>query len=109
MDHTLQCPCSWYVIQFHDRVVHVLEEFMLEAGATRGRDLRLEVCRNVRELIEIDIWGSSVVGLHDPTPSYVLDVTAPAGGAAEAVPEGDATAGPSARTSNSMRWALVTM
>jgi hypothetical protein len=26
-------------------VVHVLEEFMLEAGATMGRNLRLEVCR----------------------------------------------------------------
>jgi hypothetical protein len=39
------CPCSWYVIQFHDRVVHVFEEFMLEAGASKGRDLRLEVRR----------------------------------------------------------------
>jgi hypothetical protein len=26
--------------------VHVLEEFMLEAGATKGRDLRLEVRRS---------------------------------------------------------------
>jgi hypothetical protein len=29
----------------HDRVVHVLKEFLLEAGATKGRDLRLEVPR----------------------------------------------------------------
>jgi ribosomal silencing factor RsfS len=31
MDHIT--PCPWYVIQLHDRVVHVLEESMLEAGA----------------------------------------------------------------------------
>jgi hypothetical protein len=35
-----------YVIQVHDRIVHVLEEFMLEAGAINRRDLRLEVHRN---------------------------------------------------------------
>jgi hypothetical protein len=33
------------VIQLHDRIAHVLEEFKLEAGATKGRDLRLEVRR----------------------------------------------------------------
>jgi hypothetical protein len=33
MDHIPRCPCSWYVIQCHDRIVHVLEEFVLEAGA----------------------------------------------------------------------------
>jgi hypothetical protein len=43
MDHIPRCPCSWYVIQLHDRMVHVFEEVMLEAGATKGRDLRLEV------------------------------------------------------------------
>jgi hypothetical protein len=41
MDHIPRCPCSWYVIQLHDRIVHVLGEFMLEAGATKRRDLRL--------------------------------------------------------------------
>jgi hypothetical protein len=45
MDHIPRCPCSWYVIPLHNPVVHVLEEFMLEAGATKGRDLRLEVRR----------------------------------------------------------------
>ena len=45
MDHIPRCPCSWYIIQIHDRIVHVLEEFMLEAGATKGRDLRLEFRR----------------------------------------------------------------
>jgi hypothetical protein len=25
MDHIPQCPCSWYVIQLNDRIVHVLE------------------------------------------------------------------------------------
>jgi hypothetical protein len=32
MDHIPRCPCSWYVIQLHDLIVHVLEEIMLEAG-----------------------------------------------------------------------------
>jgi hypothetical protein len=45
MDHIPRCPCSWYVIQLHDRIIHVLEQLMLEAGATKGRDLRLEVRR----------------------------------------------------------------
>jgi hypothetical protein len=46
MDHIPRCPCSWCIIQLHDRIVHVLEEFMLEAGATtKGRKLRLEVRR----------------------------------------------------------------
>jgi hypothetical protein len=46
LDHIPRCPCSWYVTQLHDRIVHVLEESMLEAGATtKGRDLRLEVRR----------------------------------------------------------------
>jgi hypothetical protein len=48
MDHIPLCPCSWYVIQLHDRVAHVLEEFMLEAGAIMGRDLRSEV-RRIRD------------------------------------------------------------
>jgi hypothetical protein len=45
MDHIPRCRCSWYIIQLHDRIFHVLEEFMLEARATKGRDLRLEVRR----------------------------------------------------------------
>jgi hypothetical protein len=45
MDHIPRCPCSWYVIQVHDRIVHLLEEFMLEARA-KGRELRLEVRRS---------------------------------------------------------------
>ena len=40
---------SWYVIQLHDRIVHVLEEFILEAGATKGRDSAVFG----RELLEI--------------------------------------------------------
>jgi hypothetical protein len=43
MDHIPRC--SWYIIHLHDRVVHVLEEFRLKAGATKGRGLRLEVRR----------------------------------------------------------------
>jgi hypothetical protein len=46
MDHIPRHPCSWYDIQLHDRIFHVLEEVMLiEAGTTKGRDLRLEVRR----------------------------------------------------------------
>jgi hypothetical protein len=45
IDHTPRCPRSWYTIQLHDRVVHVLKEFMLEAWVTKGLDLRLEVRR----------------------------------------------------------------
>jgi hypothetical protein len=45
MDHIPRCPCSWYVTHLHERVANVLGEFMLEAGATMGRDLRLEVRR----------------------------------------------------------------
>jgi hypothetical protein len=33
-DHIPWCPCSLYAIQLHDRIVHVLEAFVLEAGAT---------------------------------------------------------------------------
>jgi hypothetical protein len=36
------------VIHLHDRIVQVLEEFMLETGATKERDLRLEV-RRIRQ------------------------------------------------------------
>jgi hypothetical protein len=39
-DHIPRCPRSWYVVHLHDGVVHVREEFMLEAGATKGQDLR---------------------------------------------------------------------
>jgi hypothetical protein len=45
MDHIPRCPCLLCVIQLHDRVVLVLEEFTLESGATKGRDLREEVRR----------------------------------------------------------------
>jgi hypothetical protein len=41
VDHIPRRPCSWHVIHLHDRIVHVLEEFMLEAGAVKGRDLQL--------------------------------------------------------------------
>jgi hypothetical protein len=45
MDHIPRYPCSWYAMQLDDRIVHVLKELVLEAGATKGRDLRLEVRR----------------------------------------------------------------
>jgi hypothetical protein len=62
MGHIPMCPCSWYVIQVHGRVVHVLEEFILEAGATKGQDSRLEVHRSRsgasrNRLRDVDICG----------------------------------------------------
>jgi hypothetical protein len=59
VDQIPRCPCSWYVIYLHDRDVHVLEEFMLEAGATTGRDLRLEV-RLIRSGASRDRHGDVV-------------------------------------------------
>jgi hypothetical protein len=50
MDHIPKCPCvrafanvGISCIQLRDRVAHALEGFILEAGANKGRDLRLEV------------------------------------------------------------------
>jgi hypothetical protein len=45
MDYIPWCPCCWHVIQLRDRVVHVLDEVVLDAEATKGRDLRVEVRR----------------------------------------------------------------
>jgi hypothetical protein len=53
MDHIPRCPYSWYVIQLHDRVVHALEEVMMEAGATGTCGWRSAVF--CRELLEIDL------------------------------------------------------
>jgi hypothetical protein len=40
MDHIPRCPCShYYVIQIHNRLFHVVEEFI--ARAVKGLDLRL--------------------------------------------------------------------
>jgi hypothetical protein len=43
----------------HDQIIHVLEEFMLEAGATKGRELRLEV-RRIRSGASQDRHGDVV-------------------------------------------------
>jgi hypothetical protein len=53
MDHIPRCPCSWYVIQLQDRIVHVFEEFMLEAGATKGGTCGWTSAVFGRELLEI--------------------------------------------------------
>jgi hypothetical protein len=53
MDHIPRCPCSWYIIQVHDRIVHVLEEFMLEAGASKGGTCGWRSAVFGRELLEI--------------------------------------------------------
>jgi hypothetical protein len=55
MDHIPQCPCSWHGI----RTLHVLAEFMLDAGAIEGRDLRLEV-RRIRSRVSRDRHGDVV-------------------------------------------------
>jgi hypothetical protein len=59
MDHIPRCPCSWYVIQLHDWIVHVLEGLMLEAWVAKGRDLRLEV-RRIRSGASRDLSGGVV-------------------------------------------------
>jgi hypothetical protein len=68
IDHIPRCPCSWYIEQFHDRVVHVLEEFMLKAGATKARDLPLEVRRirsgGSRDQPEDLLWLDFMGGLY---------------------------------------------
>jgi hypothetical protein len=75
MDHIPRCLCSWYVIQQHDRVVHVLEEFMLKTGAAEGRDLRLEVRRN-RSGPSRDRRGDVMwLDLMAPHRHIVVDVT----------------------------------
>jgi hypothetical protein len=76
IDHIPRCPCSWYVIQLHGRIVHVLEEFMLEAGATNGRDLLLEV-RRIRPGASRDRPGDAVwLDFMAPHRHLVVDVTA---------------------------------
>jgi hypothetical protein len=69
MDHIPRCPCSWYIIQLHDRIAHVFKEFMLEAGATNGRDLRLKVRYSVGTSFSRSSWGCGGVRLHGFTPS----------------------------------------
>jgi hypothetical protein len=75
MDHIPRYMCYWYGIQLHDRIVQVLEEFMFEAGATKGQDLRLEVRRirsgasrdSPRDLVWLDFMA--------PHRHHVVDVT----------------------------------
>jgi hypothetical protein len=75
MDHIRWCPCSWYEIQLYDRIVHVLEEFMLETGATKGRDLRLEV-RKIRSRASRDGHGHMVwLDFRAPRRHLGVDVT----------------------------------
>jgi hypothetical protein len=69
------CALAWYAIQLHDRVVHVLDEFILEAGATKGRNLRLDV-RRIRSGASRHRLGD-VVRLHFKSPyrRLVVEVT----------------------------------
>jgi hypothetical protein len=75
MDHIPLCPCSWYIIQLHDRIVHVLDEFKLEAEATKGQELRLEV-RRIRSGASRDRHGDVVsFDFIVPHRNLVADVT----------------------------------
>jgi hypothetical protein len=75
MNRIPRCPCFWYDIQLHDRIFHVLEEFMLEAGARKGRDLRLEV-RRIRSGASRDPHGDVVWSdFNAPHRHLVVDVT----------------------------------
>jgi hypothetical protein len=53
MDHIPRCPWPWYVIQPHDRIVHVLYEFMLEGGLLRDGTFGWRSAVFGRELLEI--------------------------------------------------------
>jgi hypothetical protein len=76
MNHIPCYPCSFYVIQFQDWIVHVLEEFMLEAGAAKGRDFRLEVHR-IRSRASRDRHGDVTwLDFLAPHRHHVVDVTA---------------------------------
>jgi hypothetical protein len=75
MDHIPRCPCSLYVIQLHDRIVHVLDEFMLEAGATKGRDLRLEVRRSRSGASRDRLGDVAWLNFMAPHRHIIVDVT----------------------------------
>jgi hypothetical protein len=121
MAHILRCPSSYYyVIRLHDLIVHVLDEFMAKAGAIKGRNLRLEGRRiwfeasrdRHGDVVWLDFAASYKHLLVDVTATSARinsSVPAPAGGATAAAPEGGAFACPSAPTSTSTRWALVTL
>jgi hypothetical protein len=55
----------------------------------------------------VGVWRGFILLFARPFKYFTLE-TAPAGGVAAAAPEGDALACPSAPTSTSTRWALVT-
>jgi hypothetical protein len=63
-------------MQLHDRIVHVLEEFMLEAGATKGRDLRLKVYRIRSGASRDRPWDVVWLDFMAPHRHLVVDVTA---------------------------------
>jgi hypothetical protein len=79
MDNISRCPCVLLVChsapRLHDGVVHVLEDFMFEAGAIKGRDLWLEVRRirlgapryRPRDVVWLDFMA--------PHRRFVVDVT----------------------------------
>jgi hypothetical protein len=75
MDHIPRCPSFWYVIQLHDRIVHVLEEFILEAGATKGRDSRSDVPRIRSGASRDRPWDVVWLDFRAPHCHLVVDVT----------------------------------
>jgi hypothetical protein len=67
MDHIPRCKCSSYVIQLHDRIIHVLEEFILEEGAAiRGGTCGWRSAVFGRGLFEnvLRMWFCYTSGLH---------------------------------------------
>jgi hypothetical protein len=70
--------CSCYVIGLNDRAVHVLEEFVLETGATHGQDYsRLEV-RPIRSgASRYRPWDVVWMDFMAPPRHLVVDVTVP--------------------------------
>jgi hypothetical protein len=62
MDHIPRCMCSWYIIQLHDRVVHMLEELMLEARA-RGAGFAVGGPPYLIGSFSRSTWGCGLVRL----------------------------------------------
>jgi hypothetical protein len=69
MDHIPRCPCSWYVIQLHHRIVRVLVEFKLEAGATNGVGPAVGGPPYSVGSFSRSPWGYGLVRLHGSAPS----------------------------------------
>jgi hypothetical protein len=81
-------------------------------SSRKSRPTEIKVHSSHNAMLREQRYGVQFVNLMIPSTPHLndtaSDVAAPAGGAAAAAPERGALAGPSAPTSTSTRWALVT-